>query len=59
MTIDIAHKEKEKKYEEDDLTFFEKLSRDISISNFKIVVFVGSEDDKYVPGYSSVLQYEG
>ena len=55
MTIDIAHKAKAKKHEDDELTFFERLSRDTSISNFKIVVFIGSEDDKYVPSYSSTL----
>ena len=44
MTIVLDHNEKDgnKKYEEQDLTFFEMLCRDTSISNFKIIVLVGS-----------------
>ena len=59
LTIDIHHKKKERKIEEAELASLEKLAPDKSISNFKKVVFCGSEEDKYVPGYSSILTYTG
>jgi len=35
------------------------LAKDTSISQFAIVVTIGCKDDKYVPGFSATLDYQG
>lgn len=35
------------------------LAKDNSISNFNLVVFLGSDLDHYIPLYSATMQYEG
>lgn len=41
------------------MTYLEALANDNSISSFAIVLALGSQDDKYVPGYSATLDYKG
>lgn len=37
----------------------ERLAKDQTIKAFNLVVFCGSPEDKYVPGFSAMLDYQG
>lgn len=41
------------------MCFLERLSADPLIGVFRLAIFFGSENDKYVPGSSATLDYSG
>lgn len=41
------------------MSYLEVLAKDPCINSFAIVLAIGSQDDKYVPGYSATLDYQG
>lgn len=49
----------EQSYSSTSVSFMQKLAKDKSIGCFKEVIVCGSEEDKYVPAYSSILSYTG